>query len=119
MNKRQSFNSDSPDTEGIAALCEEHFVRYRNMLFLHSSFDEAAIDSALQRNLPEHQIQLERNHRDLITYAGTVSEQRKASESISTRWLERLASEFPDLYPRIAVELSNDDVVISLRASQR
>jgi hypothetical protein len=119
MRQGQSSDFDLPDNEGIVALCEETFVRYLDMLFLHSSFDEATIDHDLKNAVPKHRIQHERNHRDLIMFAGVVAEQRKEAEAIRERWLNRTSTEFPDLYVHVTVEYSIDDVVISLRASKR
>ncbi|MFZ0305881.1 MAG: hypothetical protein WAL75_24560 [Terracidiphilus sp.] len=114
-----SYIFEEIDREGLEALQAEGFVKLREMLFRKSVYDPTKVEAQLAAGRDGATIQYQMNHQSLISYGGNIEQQRGAANLIASRWIERLAKEYPQLYPTVIVELTPDEVIISLRSVAR
>jgi hypothetical protein len=110
---------DEIDHAGLDFLANQEFVEYEGMVFRKSVFNKEAIDTSLAVGQSKSSIQLSLNHESLVTYGGSVPQQRAFAEIIQANWLERLSSQFPQLYPWVVVETSPLEVILSFRVIVR
>jgi len=107
------------DEKGFAALKSEQFVEYKNMLFRRSAFSTTHVDELLSGGNPPHTVQLQVNHVSMISYGADVSLQNKHAQDLVGAWLSTAKHNFPYLYVWVAVEYSEAEAVVSVRAVAR
>ena len=107
------------DQTGLDALEAEDFCEFDGMLFRKASFTQDAIQKLIAQGIPAEIIQTRTNHQSLISYGGSMEQQRDAASRITTAWLKTVADMFPKLYPIVIVETSPKEVLVSIRAIAR
>jgi hypothetical protein len=107
------------DQEGLAALEAESFLEVEGMLFRKTAYNAVEINKLIEKGVATTDIQTRINHQSLISYGGSMEQQRKAATRITEAWLKRVTADFSMLYPTVIVETSPQEVLISIRAIAR